>query len=428
MSAALNSNGSSGSDSAPDAISASDQLPAPVAAPRSPLLLGQNANGVEGHRADDVHWMQCALQQAETVAFITSPNPRVGCVIVRDGQCLAQGATQPVGGPHAEVMALRQAAERGVVVEGATVYVSLEPCSHHGRTPPCVDALIAARPARVVVAMLDPNPLVGGQGVARLRAAGIQVTTGVCTDQALAMNPGFVARMVRKTPWVWVKLAASLDGRIALANGQSQWITGPQARADGHYWRARSCVTLTGIGTVLADDPSLTVRDVQTPRVPVRAVVDTHFQLPEQARLIDGHPVLVFTVRTDPEKAARLADRNVQVVTLAPDAKGHVSLSDLLLWLGQAGFNDIHVEAGARLSGALVQSGWCDELLLYMAPKLLGDGLGMVHLPAFDALSQVPEFEFFDHAAVGSDLRVRARHAARWQTLLNAVSVSIPVS
>lgn len=372
----------------------------------------------------DIFWMRQALAQAESVAFITSPNPRVGCVIVRQGVCVAQGATQPVGGPHAEVMALRQAAERGVSMQDSTVYVTLEPCSHYGRTPPCVDALIQARPARVVVAMQDPNPLVGGQGVERLRAAGIAVTTGVCTHEALAMNPGFVARMVRGTPWVWAKLAASLDGRMALPDGQSQWITGELARADGHYWRARSCVILTGVGTVLADDPQLNVRAVPTSRAPIKAVVDTHFRLPETARLFDGTKVLIFTAFADPEKTARLADRNVQVVPLSTDSSGHVSLTAVMHWLGQSGMNDIHVEAGPVLSGAFIKQSICDELLVYMAPKLLGPGLGMVSWPTLDALTDAPAFTFFEHSCVGSDIRLRARNEARWQPLLQAVSMS----
>ena len=209
---------------------------------------------------DDLLWMRRALDLARTVMYTTAPNPRVGCVIVRDGRVLGEGATQPPGGPHAEVCALRDAQARGETVAGATLYVTLEPCSHHGRTPPCVDAVLAAAPARVVVAIGDPNPLVNGQGLARLRAAGIAVTTGVCQEEALALNAGFISRMSRGLPWVWMKMAASLDGRSALHNGMSQWITGPQAREDGHRWRARSCVVLTGMGTVLKDDPQLNVR------------------------------------------------------------------------------------------------------------------------------------------------------------------------
>ncbi|NYT84048.1 bifunctional diaminohydroxyphosphoribosylaminopyrimidine deaminase/5-amino-6-(5-phosphoribosylamino)uracil reductase RibD [Pollutimonas harenae] len=368
----------------------------------------------------DEDWMRQALRLAETVLYITAPNPRVACLIVRDGQLLAEGATRQAGGPHAEVMALRQAAERGIDVAGTTVYVTLEPCSHYGRTPPCVDALIAARPARVVIAMGDPNPLVSGQGVAKLRAAGIAVTTDICTEAALAMNPGFVARMTRKTPWLWLKLAASLDGRIALANGQSQWITGPAARADGHHWRARSCVVLTGIGTVAADDPLMNVRHVETARPPIKAIVDTQLQVSEQARIFDGTPVWVFTCVSNPEKAQRLADRNVQVVTL-PAVNGRVDLHAMMRWLGEHDINEVHVEAGARLSGALLQAQCVDELLVYMAPMLLGEGIGMVHMEPLQQLTQAQRFEFIHTACVAPDVRLSARHIDHWKTLLQAL-------
>ncbi|MCC2597024.1 bifunctional diaminohydroxyphosphoribosylaminopyrimidine deaminase/5-amino-6-(5-phosphoribosylamino)uracil reductase RibD [Pusillimonas sp. MFBS29] len=364
--------------------------------------------------------MRQALTLAASVLYVTAPNPRVACLIVRDERLLASGATQKAGGPHAEVMALRQAAEQGVSIAGTTVYVTLEPCSHHGRTPPCVDALIAARPARVVIAMTDPNPLVGGQGVARLRAAGIPVTTDICTEEALALNPGFVARMTRKTPWAWLKLAASLDGRIALPNGESQWITGPAARADGHHWRARSCVVLTGVGTVLADDPQMNVRHVETARPPIKAIVDTRFQVAEHARIFDGTPAWVFTCLSDPEKAARLADRNVRVIEL-PSAGGRVDLSAMMRWMGEQSINEVHVEAGARLSGALAQAHCADELLVYMAPMLLGDGIGMASLEPLQKLAQAQRFEFVETTRLAPDVRLRARQPDHWNTLLQAL-------
>ncbi|MGB6102945.1 MAG: bifunctional diaminohydroxyphosphoribosylaminopyrimidine deaminase/5-amino-6-(5-phosphoribosylamino)uracil reductase RibD [Pusillimonas sp.] len=368
----------------------------------------------------DERWMRQALRLAESVLYITAPNPRVACLIVRDDQLLASGATQRAGGPHAEVVALRQAAERGADIAGVTVYVTLEPCSHYGRTPPCVDALIAAKPARVVIAMGDPNPLVGGQGIARLRASGISVVTDVCTEEALALNPGFVARMTRKTPWAWLKLAASLDGRIALANGQSQWITGPAARADGHHWRARSCVVLTGVGTVLADDPQMNVRHVETARPPIKAIVDSRFQVNEQARIFDGAQAWVFTCASNPEKARRLADRNVQVVEL-PAVDGRVDLPAMMRWMGGHDINEVHVEAGARLSGALVQAQCADELLLYMAPMLLGDGIGMAHIEPLRRLADAQRFEFIDTLGLAPDIRLRARHADSWKVLLQAL-------
>jgi diaminohydroxyphosphoribosylaminopyrimidine deaminase/5-amino-6-(5-phosphoribosylamino)uracil reductase len=369
---------------------------------------------------DDERWMREALRLAESVMYITAPNPRVACLIVRGGQLLASGATQRAGGPHAEVVALRQAAERGVDIAGATAYVTLEPCSHFGRTPPCVDALIAARPARVVIAMSDPNPLVGGRGIARLQAAGIAVTTGICAEQALAVNPGFVARMTRKTPWVWLKSAASLDGRIALPDGQSQWITGPAARADGHHWRARSCVVLTGSGTVIADDPQLNVRHVETARPPIKAIVDTRFEIDENARIFDGTRTWIFTCASNPEKASRLAAKNAQVVRL-PYAGQRVDLQAMMRWLGEHEINEVHVEAGAKLSGALLQTQCVDELLLYMAPTLLGEGIGMVRMDALQSLAQAQRFEFLDTKNVAPDMRIRLRHIERWNALLHVL-------
>ncbi|NYT55462.1 bifunctional diaminohydroxyphosphoribosylaminopyrimidine deaminase/5-amino-6-(5-phosphoribosylamino)uracil reductase RibD [Eoetvoesia caeni] len=364
--------------------------------------------------------MMQAIELSHQSLYITAPNPRVACLIVKEGQLLASGVTQQAGGPHAEVMALRQAQERGLDVKGATFYVTLEPCSHHGRTPPCADALVKAAPARVVVAMADPNPLVAGQGIARLRAAGIQVATSVCTEQALAVNPGFVARMTRGTPWLWLKSAASLDGQTALRNGVSQWITGPQARADGHHWRARSCVVLSGLGTVRADNPQLSVRDVATTRQPIKAIIDTRLEIDEKARLLDGSKTWIFTCNDNPEKSARLAQLNAQVVVM-PGRNGGVDLPAVMRWLGQHEVNEVHVEGGARLNGALLQSGCVDELLVYLAPIVLGQGLGMYQLQAMETLDQALRFEFFETLAMGADVRLRARLGSRWQELLKAV-------
>ncbi|CAM4118189.1 bifunctional diaminohydroxyphosphoribosylaminopyrimidine deaminase/5-amino-6-(5-phosphoribosylamino)uracil reductase RibD [Bordetella tumbae] len=373
--------------------------------------------------------MRHALALARSVMTSTTPNPRVGCVIVRDGRIVGEGATQPPGGPHAEVCALRDAANRGESVQGATMYVTLEPCSHFGRTPPCADAIAAAQPARVVVAMGDPNPQVNGQGLARLRAAEIAVTTGICADEALEINAGFVARMSRGTPWAWVKMAASLDGRSALHNGASQWITGEAARADGHAWRARSCVVLTGMGTILKDNPRLNVRAVPTTRAPRRAVVDGRFEIPEDVVLFDsanadGVETLIFTAdprAPDSDKAARLADRNVRVIAL-PDGDTHrVDLPAMMRWLGSHDINEVHVEAGAGLGGALLSAGCVDELLVYLAPVLLGDAAAMLRLPLLEHLEHARRFEFTDTLRLGTDLRLRARDAARWQALHQAI-------
>jgi diaminohydroxyphosphoribosylaminopyrimidine deaminase/5-amino-6-(5-phosphoribosylamino)uracil reductase len=377
---------------------------------------------VTPEQADDLMWMRRALSLAEGVLYTTTPNPRVGCVIVQGGRLIGEGATQPVGGPHAEVMALRDAQARGESVAGATVYVTLEPCSHYGRTPPCVDALVAAAPARVVIAMGDPNPQVNGQGLARLRAAGVAVTAGVALDDALALNIGFIARMHRGTPWMWLKMAASLDGRSALPNGVSQWITGPDARADGHHWRARSCAVLTGIGTVLADDPQMTARAVSTPRQPSKILLDSRFEVPLNARLLDGAPTWIFTAREDPAKAAVLADRGIEVICL-PDAAGKVDLDAMMQWLGRHEINEVHAEAGEKLNGSLLRTGCVDELLLYLAPMLLGEGAGMAKLPVLTGLDQAQRYRYADVRQLGDDLRVRAQVEARWQALRKAVEV-----
>lgn len=372
----------------------------------------------------DHAWMQQALVLAESVLYSTTPNPRVGCLIVRDGLILGQGATQPPGGPHAEVCALRDAAARGHDVAGATVYVTLEPCSHFGRTPPCADTLVQAGVGRVVAAMLDPNPLVAGRGVRRLREAGIPVEIGVCLEQALALNPGFVSRMRDGTPWVWMKIAASLDGRSALENGVSQWITGEAARADGHHWRARSCAILTGIGTVEADNPALTVRHVPTVRQPRRIIVDAQLRLHPDARILNGDEVWVITAAGSTERRAMLEGRGARIVAL-PDGQGRVDLPALMRWLAQQDINEVHVEAGAGLNGALLGSGCIDELLWYVAPMLVGPGLPAARLAVLDQLSLADRFEWMEHARVGDDLRLRLRYAARWQSLMQGLA-SIP--
>lgn len=369
---------------------------------------------------DDARWMQHALALAETSLYITAPNPRVGCVIVRDDAVLGQGATQQAGGPHAEVVALRDAVSKGHDPRGATVYVTLEPCSHHGRTPPCVDALIDAGVSRVVIALADPNPLVGGQGLARLRDAGIALTLGVCAEDALDQNIGFVSRMTRGLPWVWLKTGVSLDGHSALPGGESQWITGPLARADGHHWRARSCVVLSGIGTVRSDNPLLTVREIDTPRQPIRAVVDTRFEISESARIFDGGKVWVFVCRIDQAKAERLAQRNVDVVVMPSSAAG-IDLPSLMRWLAAHEVNEVHVEAGARLSGALLEAGCVDELLVYMAPMLLGQGRGMAHTPPVASLDAAERFEFIESQLVGTDMRLRLRHPSHRAALGQAL-------
>ncbi len=354
--------------------------------------------------------MQAALTLAEQAIGLSDPNPRVGCVIVTlDGRTIGEGHTQAVGGAHAEVMALRDAAARGESVVGATVYVTLEPCAHHGRTPPCCDALVAAGVGRVVMAVEDPNPLVAGQGAARLRAAGIPVDIDPLGALAEELNIGFFSRMRRGRPWVRLKAAVSLDGRTALVNGVSQWITGPAARADGHAYRRRAGAVLTGIGTVLDDDPRLDVRLVPTTLQPLRVVVDSRLETPLAARLLDPPgQVLVYGAKPESSREAALRSRGAEVVML-PGANMKVDLAALLGDLGTRGINELHVEAGHKLNGSLIREGLVDELLIYMAPKLLGIGRELAAFGPLEALDQALALKFVSVTPVGTDLRILAR-------------------
>lgn len=345
----------------------------------------------------------------------TAPNPSVGCVIVKNGQVIGEGYTQPPGGNHAEIQALNDAASKGHAVTGASVYVSLEPCSHFGSTPPCADALIKAGVAKVVAAITDPNPLVAGQGLARLRAAGIEVVCDVLPDLAREINIGFFTRMQFGRPWVRMKVAASLDGKTALHNGKSQWITGAQARADGHGWRARACAILTGIGTVQADDPRLTVRtdEVTEPvRQPRRIVVDSRLDIDPNARVLAPAGELggawIFSAITDEKKQALLRERGAEVIVL-PNGQGKVDLPGLMRELGRRQINELHIEAGAGLNGSLIREACVDELLLYFAPCLLGDGAEMFKLPGISDLSGKRHLKFHQVRQIGEDLRILAR-------------------
>lgn len=356
--------------------------------------------------AADSQWMARALQLAERGLYTTSPNPRVGCVLVKDGAAVGAGWHQRAGEPHAEVHALREA---GDAARGATAYVTLEPCSHHGRTPPCADALVEAGVARVVVAMQDPNPQVAGQGLDKLRAAGIEVDSGLMQAAACELNIGFVTRMERGTPWVRSKIGMSLDARTALANGESQWITGDAARQDVQHWRARSCAVLTGIGTVLADDPQLNVRGMATTRQPLRAVVDNALRLPPDARLLQQPGVVVYTAVQDLPKTLALEAAGARVMAL-PGADGQVDVAAVLRDLANQGCNEVLVEAGSKLNGSLLQAGLADELVLYVAPQLLGDmARGIARLGELTSLEQRIELEWNDVRQVGRDLRIVAR-------------------
>ena len=364
------------------------------------------AASVRGPTAsDDRSFMARALALAERGLYTTTPNPRVGCVVVKDGSIVGEGWHARSGGAHAEQAALDDARSKGQDVRGATLYVTLEPCNRHGRTPPCVDAVIGAGIGRVVAAMLDPNPA-QANGAARLRDAGVVVDVGLMESEATELNVGFVSRMTRGVPWVRSKIAASLDGRTALMNGDSRWITGPDARADGHAWRARACAIVTGVGTVLRDDPALTVREVATARQPLRVVVDRDADTPVDARVFaDGNALIVTAGSRNDRWPA-----GVETLVL-PNAEGRVDLVALLRELARRGVNEVHVEAGAKLNGALITGGLVDELVVYLAPAVIGDpARGMFECAApLDSLAARVNLDWMSVDRVGADLRIVAR-------------------
>lgn len=350
--------------------------------------------------AFDHAMMRRALELAEKGLYTTTPNPRVGCVVTQNEKIVGDGWHEKAGAPHAEVIALERA---GTQAAGATLYVSLEPCNHHGRTPPCTEKIIRSGVKRVVAAMRDPNPKAAHGGEA-LAAAGIGFEPGLMEAEARELNIGFVSRVTRGRPWVRLKVAATLDGRSALSDGASQWITGAEARRDGHRWRARACAVLTGVGTVRADDPRLTVREVETPRQPLRVIVDSRLETPPTARILQGEKALVFA-------ATRGALPNAEVVCL-PNKNQKVELPAMLEELARRGVNELHVEAGFRLNGSLVREGCVDEYLLYFNPSFLGDGAqGMVDLPPFEDLEKRPRLKILGLERFGDDLRILARPA-----------------
>ena len=363
-----------------------------------------------------------AVSLAKQGFTLTSPNPRVGCCITSSvGQLLGQGHTQAAGGPHAEIMALRDAAANGHDVHGATAYVTLEPCSHHGRTGPCCDALIRAGIKKVVATNTDPNPQVAGQGFARLRAAGVEVELLPADDplamEARELNIGFFSRMIRKTPWVRMKMAASLDGKTALENGVSQWITSAPARADGHAWRARACAVLTGIGTVLQDNPRLDVRLVDTPRQPHLVIVDSDLRTPLNAHIfIAGRAVFIYAAARNDEKKRALEALGAAVIYLpgkAPGTESKVDLAAMLRDLARREVNELHVEAGEKLNAALVRDNLVDEFLVYLAPKIIGKGREMAGFGPLTDLTQALPLTFLSTERVGPDLRIVARIEGR---------------
>jgi diaminohydroxyphosphoribosylaminopyrimidine deaminase / 5-amino-6-(5-phosphoribosylamino)uracil reductase len=370
---------------------------------------------------EDADFMRLALAEAQKSLYLSNPNPRVGCVIVKAGQVIGTGFTQQVGLAHAEIEALADARKHSADLSGSTIYVSLEPCCHVGRTPPCTHAIIAAKPARVVIAMQDPNPLVSGNGIKQMSAAGIQVECGLLEAEAAAVNPGFISRMTRRLPWVRLKVAASLDGKTALPNGQSQWITGTTARDDGHHWRAQACAILTGVGTVNEDDPSLTVRAVSTVRQPKRIIIDSKLDIPLTANVLkpfagksplskdNGAMVVCGEITSDTQSAKRtqLQAQGVEVISI-PNSMGKVDLPALMRYLAtECEMNEIHVEAGHKLNGSLLREGCVDELLVYLAPTLLGSGLGIANLPELSSLTQRIDWKRIDCTAFDPDIRLR---------------------
>jgi len=369
-------------------------------------------------RIDQSAHMRQALDLAALAVGVCEPNPRVGCVLVAaDGQEIGRGHTQEAGGPHAEIAALRDAQTRGNSTSGSTAYVTLEPCAHQGRTGPCCDALVAAGVRRVVASLADPNPLVGGQGFARLRAAGIEVEVGPGAAESHALNIGFFSRMLRQTPWVRLKVAASLDGTTALDNGKSQWITSGEARADGHAWRARAGAILTGIGTVREDNPRLDVRLVPCPRQPPLVVIDSRLETPLDSHLfMDGRQVWIYAAVADPTRAAALEQRGANIRYLpgrVPGTESKVDLQAVLLDLAQRDVNELHIEAGHKLNGSLLREGLVDELLVYLAPKLIGAGRAMAALGPLSSLEQATPLQFVSSSMVGPDLRLVARVQGR---------------
>ncbi|MBU3540753.1 bifunctional diaminohydroxyphosphoribosylaminopyrimidine deaminase/5-amino-6-(5-phosphoribosylamino)uracil reductase RibD [Polynucleobacter sp. UB-Tiil-W10] len=366
------------------------------------------------YSAVDHQFMSEALAEAQKALYLSNPNPRVGCVIVKAGQVIGRGFTQKVGSAHAEVQALANAKSLGNDPAGSIIYVTLEPCNHTGRTPPCVDALIAAKPEAVFVAMSDPNPLVAGKGLERLKVAGIKVHCGLMESEARALNPGFISRMMRGLPWVRMKIAASLDGKTALPDGRSQWITGPLARADGHHWRAQACAIVTGVGTVKEDDPSLNVRDVHTERQPWRVIVDSKLETPTTARILSdldqSGVIIVCASLGSPEmqqKAKVFTDRGIEVIEMA-NTFGKVDLPKLFSYLAQEReMNEVHIESGFKLNGSLLRENCVDELLLYYAPFFMGDGIGMANISPLNSLDSRQDWKVIDNSLFGSDLRLR---------------------
>ncbi|MDI9336692.1 MAG: bifunctional diaminohydroxyphosphoribosylaminopyrimidine deaminase/5-amino-6-(5-phosphoribosylamino)uracil reductase RibD [Gammaproteobacteria bacterium] len=360
----------------------------------------------------DHHYMAMAHEQARQAMYLSSPNPRVGCIIVNaGGRIIGCGHTQPAGEAHAEIQALNDALQNGEDPAGSIVYVTLEPCSHYGRTPPCTRALIQARVGRVVIATSDPNPLVNGQGIEQLRHAGIPVEVGLLAQSTQELNVGFFKRMRHKKPWVRVKIASTLDGYLALPNGQSQWITGELARQDGQKWRARACALLSSRATVVQDDPKLDVRTVSTPRQPKLVLLDSQLRVPPSARIFDANRSVYIFAAVSPSTQNHPSNHPSGQITyfVAPNSHGKIDLNQMLECLGQLEINELHVEAGGTLTSALLSGKWVDELLIYLAPQLMGGGIPWAQFTTLPTnLADNLQLKWLEHVAIGNDLRLRA--------------------
>ncbi len=354
----------------------------------------------------DQVWMKKAIDLAEKGLFSTTPNPRVGCVIIKNNVLVGEGWHKKAGRPHAEIMALKMAGKKA---KGATLYTNLEPCSHQGQTGPCADQIIKAGLSRVVCGMSDPNPRVDGTGKKKLEQAGISVQMDVLNKEAVNLNLGFVKRMKYGKPWIRVKVAAGLDGKTALENGQSKWITSLESRVDVHNWRARSCAIVTGIGTLDADDPQLNVRLVDTDRQPLKVITDSNLRVSKKSKIFKEGNVLVATACDDHDKIKEFIDLGIEVLSF-PDKRGKVDLNGLMKELGRRQFNEVMVEAGSRLHSAFCKDKLIDELLIYFAPKVLGErGSGMFDLGPVVDMKNILEFDLQEVRQIGNDIRIRAR-------------------
>ncbi|AWD32683.1 Riboflavin biosynthesis protein RibD [Candidatus Kinetoplastibacterium sorsogonicusi] len=357
----------------------------------------------------DLYWMEQAIELAKNSIFITKPNPSVGCIIVNNlGICIGKGSTQQVGGLHAEVLAINDAIQNKYSIEGSTIFVTLEPCCHYGRTPPCIDQIIKHKPKRIVIALLDPNPKINGKSIELLKQSGIHVELGLCFREALELNLGFVSRMVRNKPWIWSKIAISMDGFCSLNNGTSKWITGIEARQDSHYWRAKSSAIMTGIGTIIKDDPLLNVRINKNVKQPIKIILDSNLSISEKARVFDGNLVIIFTAKYNKEKIKQLSDLNASILYM-PNIYGNgIDFSEMFSWLNKNQINDIHVESGPKLNSFLLSNQMLDEIILYIAPKFFGKGINLFQYFKSNSLNN-EYFNFIENVQIGSDIRLRMR-------------------